>query len=467
MSTIPEFTENFTRRVAAALAAVPAAEFAKAVEIFRDAYARDGRLFVFGNGGSWAMAGHWAADFNKTIFAGNLNTTIRRFQAMRVPSTAEELTAWGNDIGYEMTFAGPLANQLRPGDAIVALSSSGCSPNIVRAVQLAKSMKVPVVGVSGFNGGPLRELADAKLHVPTETGEYEVVESVHAALLHMLVRYFRVYPVSAGNERQNTSVFILGAGLGTRLRPATDTVPKVMVEIAPGMPLLEHTLRGMLNQGFRRFVINLHYHPEVIVRHFGDGLRFGARIEYSDETDNLMDTAGAIKKAAPLLSNTFVLMYGDQLHTYDFSPLLAQHAASSSILTLLLKRSDAPQNGDLVRLDREGRILEWIPRPHGHMELAAHMHLNAGVYVVNKRGLLPAIHDCPTSLDKQVIPEIFAARLPITAVVSPQNVLDVGTPEKLAFAREWYRKNNAAIKDWHGNYARPEETAISVPRRCD
>jgi len=80
---------------------------------------------------------------------------------------------------------------LQDSDAIIAISSSGNSENIIKAVELAKRQHVPVIGFSGFDGGKLNKLADAKVLVPTEKGAYEVVESVHAALLHMMVKYFK------------------------------------------------------------------------------------------------------------------------------------------------------------------------------------------------------------------------------------------------------------------------------------
>ena len=90
-----------------------------------------------------------------------------------------------------MVFAGPLQNYLQEADAVIAISSSGNSPNIIKAVALAKKRHVPVIGMSGMDGGRLNKLADAKLLVPTKKGEYEIVESVHGVLLHMLVKYFR------------------------------------------------------------------------------------------------------------------------------------------------------------------------------------------------------------------------------------------------------------------------------------
>lgn len=189
-----EYIKNFSLKIIEALNNLPAQEIAKALNILQAVYERDGRIYVFGNGGSWAIAGHWVTDFNKTVFSHHLEKHNRRFRVSRVPSTAEEITAWANDVGYELVFASPLKNVLEEGDAVIAISSSGNSPNIIKAVEFAKSRNVPVIGLSGFDqSNKLNQLADVKVHVPTEKGEYEVVETIHDAIMHLMTKYFKDY----------------------------------------------------------------------------------------------------------------------------------------------------------------------------------------------------------------------------------------------------------------------------------
>ncbi len=189
-----EYIKNFSLKAIEALNNLPAQEIAKALNILQAVYERDGRIYVFGNGGSWAIAGHWVSDFNKTVFSHHLEKHNRRFRVSRIPSTAEEITAWANDVGYELVFAGPLKNVLEEGDAVIAISSSGNSPNIIKAVEFAKSRNVPVIGLSGFDpSNKLNQLADAKVYVPTKKGEYEVVESIHETIMHIMTNYFKDY----------------------------------------------------------------------------------------------------------------------------------------------------------------------------------------------------------------------------------------------------------------------------------
>ncbi len=187
------FIRGFVDGVGRVLEDLPVQEIAKAINIVQAVYERDGRIYIFGNGGSLALATHWVSDFNKTVFSHNLDRHARRFQAIRLPSTEEELSAWANDVGYEMVFAGPLQNYLQETDCVIAISSSGNSPNIVRAVELARRWHVPVIGLSGFDGGRLHELSDARITVRTEKGRYDIVEGIHAVILHLITKYFQDY----------------------------------------------------------------------------------------------------------------------------------------------------------------------------------------------------------------------------------------------------------------------------------
>ena len=188
-----EYIKKYIRSTTKLLKDLPIKEIAKAMNILQATYERDGKIYACGNGGSLSMATHWVADFNKTVFSHHLDKNVRRFQAIRLPTTEEEITAWANDVGFDMVFAGPLQNYIREGDTLVAISSSGNSPNVIKAVELAKEYKIPVIGISGFDGGLLNQLADAKILVATKKGEYELVEGIHSMSLHLITRYFKNY----------------------------------------------------------------------------------------------------------------------------------------------------------------------------------------------------------------------------------------------------------------------------------
>ena len=190
------FIGKFCDEVAEARRNVPRTEISRAINMLIAAQERDGRVYIFGNGGSWSMAGHFASDFNKTVIGriqeGHESPRIG-FNVIRLPTTTEELTAIGNDVGYNYIFLTPLKRSLRESDLVIAISSSGNSPNIIMAVEFAKSIKVPVIGISGFDGGRLNELADAKIFISTPRGKYGVVESTHSYILHLMTEYFKEY----------------------------------------------------------------------------------------------------------------------------------------------------------------------------------------------------------------------------------------------------------------------------------
>lgn len=188
-----KYIKKYIKKSQKLLEHLPIKEIAKAINILQATYERDGRIYVFGNGGSLSMATHFVADFNKTVFTHHLEKNIRRFQAIRLPTTEEEITAWANDVGYDMVFAGPLKNYIREGDTVIAISSSGNSPNVIKAVTLAKEYKISIIGLTGFDGGKLNKLADAKILVKSEREAYELVEGIHSVILHLITLYFKNY----------------------------------------------------------------------------------------------------------------------------------------------------------------------------------------------------------------------------------------------------------------------------------
>jgi len=132
----------------------------------------DHTLYFVGNGASASMSSHFAADLSK-------NASIRT----RVFTDLAELTATGNDVGFEHIFALPLSRQARQGDMLIAISSSGRSPNIISAVQAARERGVQIVTLSGFDAAnPLR--ASGMLNFYVAAHAYGLVETCHAAILH-------------------------------------------------------------------------------------------------------------------------------------------------------------------------------------------------------------------------------------------------------------------------------------------
>ncbi|KYG64994.1 sugar isomerase [Bdellovibrio bacteriovorus] len=157
----------------------------KMIETVLDARERGAHIFFIGNGGSAATASHFAND----ISIGT-RVTDKPFKAMALTDNVAILTAVGNDDGYEVIFTKQLQNFANPGDVLVAISASGNSPNIIHTVKYAKEKGLKVIGLTGFDGGKLRELSDIKIHVDTRKGEYGPVEDVHMFVDHLIGSYF-------------------------------------------------------------------------------------------------------------------------------------------------------------------------------------------------------------------------------------------------------------------------------------
>jgi D-sedoheptulose 7-phosphate isomerase len=150
----------------------------------REVRERDGTVFVAGNGGSAATATHFAADLGKATKASH----GVRMRAVSLNTNEPWLTALSNDEGYERSIAGQLENFITEEDLLVLISASGNSPNLLAAVDEAKRHGASTAALVGFDGGRLKELVDECVHVVTEKGEYELVEDVHAAACHALVK---------------------------------------------------------------------------------------------------------------------------------------------------------------------------------------------------------------------------------------------------------------------------------------
>jgi D-sedoheptulose 7-phosphate isomerase len=139
-------------------------------------------VFVAGNGGSAATASHWVNDLAKAT----RRSGQRAFRVIGLVDNVSWVTAIANDEGYERIFAGQLENFAGPGDVLAVISASGNSPNVLRAVEVARARGAISIGFVGFDGGQLRERLDECLWVPTPQGAYGLVESVHSVACDMV-----------------------------------------------------------------------------------------------------------------------------------------------------------------------------------------------------------------------------------------------------------------------------------------
>jgi D-sedoheptulose 7-phosphate isomerase len=143
------------------------------------------KIFILGNGGSASTASHFVCDLAK-------NTRKAGWPDFRVIGLADNMaifSALANDEGYEQVFARQLASLVEPGDIVIGISTSGNSPNVLRAMEVARRQEATTIAFTGFDGGPLGELVDIHLHVPSDCIEH--VEDIHLILEHMITKALR------------------------------------------------------------------------------------------------------------------------------------------------------------------------------------------------------------------------------------------------------------------------------------
>ena len=216
---------------------------------------------------------------------------------------------------------------------------------------------------------------------------------------------------------------ILAAGLGTRLRPLTNVVSKPMVQMA-GRPCMEYAVRLLARHGIKDVIVNLHYMPELIQQHFGNGEDFGINITYSYEKE-LLGTAGGFKRVQDFFGTEQALIIsGDALTDINLEAFLNFHNENNGIATLALKRVADPTQYGVVLLDGS-RIIRFQEKPK--REEAVSNLANTGIYLFN-----PAIFDhipAETFYDfgKQVFPELLAKNESIYGYVMRDYWCDVGS----------------------------------------
>lgn len=178
--------EFFERTGQELLRVEPAAVQALADEIY-GCYLKQRFVFVIGNGGSGSNASHFCEDLGKgTLCREDFdNDQKKRLRILSLTDNTPYILAWGNDEGFERVFVEQLKNLASPGDLLVAISGSGNSPNILRAVDWANRHEMTTFGCTGFGGGKLKALAQKNLHVPLD--DMGLVESIHLTAFHWIV----------------------------------------------------------------------------------------------------------------------------------------------------------------------------------------------------------------------------------------------------------------------------------------
>jgi phosphoheptose isomerase len=193
------YFDAYAEEISRAAKTIEPEAFDRAAAILVEAYTCGARMFSCGNGGSASIANHVQCDHVKGI----RTTTDLAPRVLSLSTNVELLTAIANDMGYENVFVYQLQSQACPGDVLMAVSSSGRSANIVRALEWARDHGLRTIAITGFDGGAARAVAEVSLHV--ECANYGVVEDLHQAVMHALAQYIRHSRMTA--DAISTTVF--------------------------------------------------------------------------------------------------------------------------------------------------------------------------------------------------------------------------------------------------------------------
>jgi D-sedoheptulose 7-phosphate isomerase len=187
-----QFIADYQLRLTETLSRIPLDRVAAAAAWIREA--RDGgrTVFVCGNGGSAATASHFICDMLKGASYGR----EQRFRILALHDNLPTLTAYSNDVSYEQVFVEPLKNFAQPGDVLLALSGSGNSPNVLRAVEWANGHGLRTIGLTGRDGGRLGPMAQLEIRVPDP--HMGRIEDGHMIVCHMIAYYFMESEGSSG-----------------------------------------------------------------------------------------------------------------------------------------------------------------------------------------------------------------------------------------------------------------------------
>ncbi|MFD2858391.1 SIS domain-containing protein [Seohaeicola zhoushanensis] len=183
MPGFEEFAADYYKRFAEVLLSFDKGPLAEVLAVFDRVIAQGGTVWVAGNGGSAAIADHTVCDCSKGTHVHGQPP----FRTISLASNIPMLTALANDISYDAVFSEQLKYYLTDKDAVLVVSSSGNSPNVVNACEYAKAQGVPTIAFVGFKGGKLAGIADHVVHIAVDN--YGIVEDTHQSLIHMLTQY--------------------------------------------------------------------------------------------------------------------------------------------------------------------------------------------------------------------------------------------------------------------------------------
>lgn len=236
---------------------------------------------------------------------------------------------------------------------------------------------------------------------------------------------------------------ISAGGLGKRLRPTTDTMPKPMIPIL-GEPMLLWHVMQFKKYGVKEFFFTLHYLPEVVMNYFGDGSKFGVKMHYFVEKEPL-GSAGAMKKFEKQLDPLFYYIYGDTFSLMDYSKMAAAYATKTDPIGMQrMKRTDDYADADVAELDAEGKYVKIHKKPH--TEKYPNAYRMRGSFIFDKKILSYIPNDTAFDLGKQLLPAALADHKNFYSYESDDYSKGIDTVEKWKEVEDHLKKHNITFE---------------------
>lgn len=226
---------------------------------------------------------------------------------------------------------------------------------------------------------------------------------------------------------------VLAGGLGTRLYPLTHKTAKCMLPIN-GKPLLEHIIDHLSNYGCREIIITIGNKRKQIMGYFGDGSRFGVKLHYSIEGKPL-GTAGSVKNAEKLITDTILVMQGDTLTNFNLKKIIAFHRKKQAMATMALTHVENTKGYGIAVIDENGRITRFEEKPARSFSNL----VNSGMYIL-EHDVLAYIPKNEFDFSKDLFPLMLKKELPLYGIEVKGYWFDIGTPESYRKAKEYFQK---------------------------
>lgn len=242
-----------------------------------------------------------------------------------------------------------------------------------------------------------------------------------------------IYDAAELIKKLEVKAIILAGGRGERLRPLTDKIPKPLIPVN-GKPVLWHQIMLLKKYGVRDIVICGYYLFDKIKDYFGNGSKFGVNITYVNEKEPL-GTGGAIRNSERLIKNTSIVIYGDEMVEMDISKLLKFHKTKGGLATVVVHKTDHPEDSDLIKLSGDCLVRDFFPkseRKPKNLKLA-----KSSVYVIEKSALKFIGQKC--DFDRTVLPKLIKKKAAF-GYLTDEYIKDMGTFERYEQVRKRFEK---------------------------